>query len=152
MASDPFTLAQLGRAVGMSVDEVRFYRDGGLLQPPRRLRSRTDDFGFGAAHVDRLRFIQRSLTYGYSLDEIARLVDRVGLTTCNDVYRLSVHRLEELRRDRGSSDAAALALEKLIATCARVGGRKDCQILDALSKDAASEMQSRRPWRPKSLS
>jgi DNA-binding transcriptional MerR regulator len=66
----------------------------------------------------RLRFIQRALACGYSLANIARLVDEAGLTTCNDVYRLSVQRLEELRRDRGSDDATVPALGKLIGTCA----------------------------------
>jgi IS5 family transposase len=43
MASGLFTLAQLARAVGMSVNDVRFYRDSGLLQAPQRQRSRSDD-------------------------------------------------------------------------------------------------------------
>jgi hypothetical protein len=46
MALQPFTLAQLARAVGMSVEDVRFYRDSGLLPPPKRRRTRTDDFSF----------------------------------------------------------------------------------------------------------
>jgi DNA-binding transcriptional MerR regulator len=117
----------------MSIDDVRFYRDRGLLQPPKRRRSRTDDFAYQQEHVARLRFIGRALGYGLSLDAIAQLVDDGRLLTCNDVYRLSVRQLEELRRKNGPQDAAAAAFEKLIASCRRIGGRRDCQILAGLA-------------------
>ena len=71
MSSGPFTVAELARAVGMSVDEVRAYRAGGLLQAPRRRRSRSGDLAFHAEHVDRLRFIQRALAYGFSAERYA---------------------------------------------------------------------------------
>src|SRR5690349_22763696 len=133
MALQPFTLAQLARAVGMSVEDVRFYRDSGLLPPPKRLRRRTDAFSFQVEHLERLRFIQRALAHGFTLENIARFVDEHGLVTCNDVYRISLRRFEELRH---SGDAKAAALKKLIASCPGKGGRKDCKILAALSDDA----------------
>jgi hypothetical protein len=46
------------------------------------------------------------------LEDIAKMVDEIGLTTCNDVYRLSVRRLEELRRARGLADATVIAPPK----------------------------------------
>lgn len=135
MASGPsFTLPQLARALGISPDEVRLYRTSGLLQPPRRRRSRTDDLAFGTEHVERLHFIRQALSYGFLLEDIAKMVGEIGLMTCNDVYRLSVRRLEELRRDRGCNDATVIALGKLIATCAGRGRRTDCQILTTLAK------------------
>jgi MerR family copper efflux transcriptional regulator len=134
MAVQAFTLTQLARAAGMSVDQVRFYRDQGLLPPPKRLRGRTDDVGFVAEHLDRLRFIQRALLCGFSVDDIAVLVDAQALLTCNDVYRMSHARLEELRRASGCDDARVNALEELIDTCPGKGGRKDCPILIALAK------------------
>ena len=133
MALQPFTLAQLARAAGMSVEDVRSYRDSGLLPPPKRQRTRTDDFSFQVEHLERLRFIQRALAHGFTFENIARLVDEHGLVTCNDVYRISLQRLEELRH---LGDAKAAALEKLIASCPGKGGRKECKILVALSEDA----------------
>ena len=132
MAMQPFTLAKLARAVGMSVDEVRLYRDSGLLQPPRRQRTRTDDYGFQAEHLQRLRFIKHAVASGFALDDIAMFVDEHGLVTCNDVYRISLHRLEELRR---SGDTRVSVLERLIASCSGRGGRRDCEILAAISRD-----------------
>ena len=77
--------------------------------------------------------IQRALAHGFTLENIATFVDEHRLVTCNDVYRISLQRLEELRL---SGNAKAAALKKLIATCRGKGGRKDCKILAVLSEDA----------------
>ena len=134
MASGPFTLAEIARHVGMSVEEVRFYVDYGLLPPPPPRRSRSEPAAFQAEHVERLTFIRRALAYGLNRDDIAKFIYG-GLTTCDDVYRVSAHRLNKLRRARGPMESAVTVLEGLIATCGRTGGRKDCQILAVLSMD-----------------
>jgi DNA-binding transcriptional MerR regulator len=134
MASELFTLAQLARAVGMSVDDVQFYRNCGLLQPPRRQRHATDDLAFQGDHVERLRFIQRAIDHGFFLEDIECFVDEASLVTCNDVHRIAVHRLAEYRRARSAEHPTVIGLEKLIASCGGVGGRSDCQILAILSK------------------
>ena len=134
MASGPFTLAEIARHVGVSVEEVRFYVEYGLRPPPPPRRSRSEPAAFQAEHVERLTFIRRALAYGLNRDDIAKFIYG-GLTTCDDVYRVSAHRLNKLRRARGPTDSAVNALEGLIATCGRTGGRKDCQILAVLSKD-----------------
>jgi DNA-binding transcriptional MerR regulator len=134
MASEPFTLAGLARAAGMSVDDVRFYWDSGLLQPPKRQRTRSDDFAFGAEHVERLRFIERCIVHGFFLEDIERFVDEASLLTCNDVYRIAARRLEEYRKARSSGHPTVIALEKLVASCGKVGGRTDCQILTGLAR------------------
>jgi DNA-binding transcriptional MerR regulator len=120
----------------MSIDDVRFYRDRRLLQPPRRHRGRSDDFAYRQEHVDRLRFIARARRHGLSLDAIAQLVDAEALPTCSDVYRFSIRQLEELKRKTGSKDSTVVALEKLIAECRRTGLRKECRILSGLAGDA----------------
>ena len=134
MASGPFTLVELARAVGMSVDDVRFYGECGLLQPPRRQDGGTDDLAFQTDHVERLRFIQRAIAHGFLLEDIERFVDETAPVTCNDVYRISVDRLAEYRKARRPGHPIVVALEMLVASCGRVGGRKDCQIVASLAK------------------
>ena len=142
MASGPFTLAQVAQAAGMSVDDVRFYRDSGLLPPPRRQRTRTDDFGFQTEHVERLRFIQRAIAHGFFLEDIAHFVDETSLVTCNDVCRITLRRLAEYRKARSSEHPTVITLEKLIASCGGAGSRRDCQILATLSKREPEADQS----------
>ena len=134
MASGPFTIAQLAQAVGMTVDEVRFYRDGGLLQPPRRRRSRRDDMAFFPEHVERLHFIQNALTCGLTRDDIAKFIDRSRLLTCGDVYALAGQRLTALDRSGRGDTPAAVCLSRLREQCAQKGSREECPILKALSE------------------
>jgi MerR family mercuric resistance operon transcriptional regulator len=133
MASGPFTLAQLARAAGMSIDDVRSYRDRGLLQPPRRRRSRTDDFAFQAEHVERLQFIKRALLCGFSLDDVAEIVDPNSLVTCGDVRALTDRRLQQMREAGRADTPMAANLRRLLDVCAAVGPRRDCKIIEALS-------------------
>src|SRR3954447_11836318 len=71
----PFTLAELARAVGVSVQDAHKYRDLGLLHPPRRRRGLSAGVAFHQEHFERLCFIKRAVGYGFSLEEIAQLVD-----------------------------------------------------------------------------
>jgi DNA-binding transcriptional MerR regulator len=134
MASGPFTLVQLARAVGMSVEDVRFYLDRGLLQPARRRSGRRAVvLRYHQEHVDRLRFIGRALNVGFSFEDIAHFVDPHGFLTCNDVYRIASRQLEDLHRVSGAEAPSAAALEQLMATCQRTGGKNRCPILAFLS-------------------
>jgi DNA-binding transcriptional MerR regulator len=89
MASGPFTVAQLARAVDMSIGQVRHYHELGLLQAPRRQRGRSADVAH-AEHLQRLRFIKRALSVGYSLEDIAGLVDPHAVVTCRVVYETTM--------------------------------------------------------------
>jgi DNA-binding transcriptional MerR regulator len=133
MASGPFTLAQLADVAGMSIDDVRFTLDRGLLQKPRRHVSRPNNFFFHAEHVDRLTLIKHALACGYTHEDIAAFVDPVGLVTCRDVYDVTHRRIEALRADGKSQTREAACLTQLRETCPGVGTRKDCRILETLS-------------------
>jgi hypothetical protein len=122
----------------MSIEDVRSYRDQGLLQRPRRQRSRTDDFAFQAEHLERLQFIKRALEHGLTVTDIARIVDPAALVTCGDVYAVTAQRLEQVRRAGGGDTPVAVALAKLLDVCRRVGSRQDCQILGMLANSDPS--------------
>ena len=117
----------------MSIEDVRSYRDQGLLQRARRQRSRTDDFAFQAEHLERLQFIKRALEHGLTVNDIARIVDPGALVTCGDVYGVTAQRLEQIRQAGGGDTPIAVALTKLLDVCRRVGSRQDCQILEMLA-------------------
>ena len=142
MASGPFTLAELARAAGMSVDDVQFYRDCGLLQPPRRQRGRTDDLAFQVEHVERLRLIQRAIANGFFLEDIERVVDEATPVTCNEVYRISVDRLAEYRVARSSGHPTVVALEELIP---ELRDRLAFECLES-RRELTHELLPRRAW------
>ena len=129
MASGPFTLAQLARAVGMSIEDVRFFGDRGLLQPARRSPGRKDQSAFHREHVDRLNFIKRALELRFTLADISQLVDAEALVTCNDVHQFAERHLLALRRMVDVPAAVVSTLERLTASCSRRGHRSECPVI-----------------------
>ncbi len=138
MSSGPYTLSQLARAVGMKTDEVRGLQACGLLQRPRRSLGRPGSLAFHHEHVERLTFIRRARSLAFSLEDIARLVDSSTNVTCGDVYRLVEDHVRRLREQAGEEAPAVRQLTELMATCPRVGGRRECGILAALSQPAGA--------------
>ena len=131
--------AQLARAAGLPEDEVKVYVERGLLQRPRRRRSRSGDVGFTREHVERLRFIRRALDIGYNQDDIAKLAAPVGLMTCRDVYDVTAQRAQQ------AQDPEQIhSLYQLMETCPKIGGHSACPILWLLEGKEPADSSSRR--------
>ncbi len=65
-----YRVEELAAAAGVRVDTIRFYQARGLLSPPER---RGRSAFYGAAHLARLREIQRLARGGFKLEQIAQL-------------------------------------------------------------------------------
>ena len=89
---------------------------------------------FHQEHVDRLRFIREALDAGFSIDDIATLIDSNTMLTCGDVCALAKRRVDELRRESGEESLPAAVLEQLANTCARTGSKADCALLTVLNR------------------
>lgn len=144
MASGSFTLAELAKAAGVPVSIVRAYRAEGLLQPTRRLRGRSDDYGFQSEHLARLLFIKRALKHGLTLADVAQLVDSDALVTCGDVHAVTSRRLSEIVKCRDAGTPEAVALTVLLGLCAGKGSREDCKILQLLGPEEFADRASAR--------
>jgi DNA-binding transcriptional MerR regulator len=100
-ATDPsvrpgMTVSRLAAACGVTADTVRFYERVGLLPPAER--DENDYRRYGAAAVERLRFIRRSQQFGLSLEDIRELLtirDR-GRCPCGHANDRLVGRLHQL--------------------------------------------------------
>lgn len=132
------SIAQAARAAGIGVETIRFYERRGLLHRPPRPAS-------GARHYDgkalaRLRFIAGAKRLGFSLAEIAELLDlrETPDAACRSVQararakRADVHdRIEGLIRIRDALDA-------LIETCPGEGDLAGCSIMEAIAAAACA--------------
>jgi DNA-binding transcriptional MerR regulator len=136
MAPEPLTLAQLAKSAGLSPNDVIFYQQGGLLQPPRRSTGRNGKLAFHQEHLDRLRLISRALDCGFSLDAIKRIVDFSSLVTCRDILDIANAELQRLRQLKGRDAPTVAALRQLTDSCSGTGGRDDCRIYAALTQDS----------------
>jgi len=127
-----YTIGQIAKQTGVTVEAIRFYEKQGLLAKPAR--SPAGYRVYGDDIVRRVQFIQRAKLLGFSLKEITELLNlrRTQATTCADVKQVAEmkithidHKLKELQHMR-------TALNALAAQCDVLTEVDDCPILDAL--------------------
>src|SRR5512145_929634 len=94
MDGQPLRIGALARAAGVGVETIRYYQRRRLLGTPARAfggqRSYTPDF------VDRLRFIKRAQALGFSLADVAALLQLDDGTGHVRARQLAAARLAEI--------------------------------------------------------
>lgn len=133
-------IGDLAKAGGVSVETIRFYQRRGLLsEPPRGAGARR----YSPGDLERLRSIRAAQTAGFTLEEIATLLD------LNHDDRAAARALAEARIAAIDEKIATLkamrgALKDLVKDCAK-GGEGPCPILGAFSLPPASNPGNSQP-------
>jgi Hg(II)-responsive transcriptional regulator len=136
------TIGKVAKAAGVGVDTVRFYEREGLLAPARRAASGYRVYA--SDDIDRLRFIRRAKTLGFSLQEIAELLQLATVSGKRaDIKQLAQRRLVDLERKLSELTSIRDALASLVKRCSGQGPVKGCPIIEGvLSHDAQDEGES----------
>ena len=143
MASQ-YSIGQLAKSAGVHVQTVRYYERLRLLGPAARASSGYRLYG--AEEERRLRFIKNAQALGFTLREIAELLDlRVSSRAqCGDVQRKAQAKLKQVEAKVRDLQVLARALRQVIRTC-RAGQPIDrCQILHHLEKEQVSIDQAKK--------
>lgn len=112
------TIGRLADDLGVSTDTVRYYERRGLLPEPPRTGG-----GYRAYDADdrwRLGFILRAKELGFTLREIAELLDRVTDRTGDPalaVRTAAAAKLADVAEQRASLDAVEGRLRDLVRLC-----------------------------------
>jgi MerR family mercuric resistance operon transcriptional regulator/MerR family gold-responsive transcriptional activator of gol and ges genes len=128
------TIGRLAKDVGVNIQTIRYYERLKLLAPTARMPSGYRLYG--TAEVQRLRFIKNAQALGFTLQEIAELLNlRVNSTArCGDVQRRAQAKLAQVEAKVHDLEALARALKGLIRDC-RAGQPTDrCPILKCLEE------------------
>ncbi|MES0874044.1 MerR family transcriptional regulator [Sinimarinibacterium thermocellulolyticum] len=129
-------ISQLAEQAGVGIDTVRYYERSGLLpEPPRRPSGYRE---YPPQSLQRLRFIRKAKALGFSLDDIAGLLDlsdRRG--DAEAVKHLAQQRLAEVEAKLRELRRIRDGLRRLVDACPGHGAAEHCPILQALSGDAA---------------
>jgi MerR family transcriptional regulator, mercuric resistance operon regulatory protein len=110
------TIGQLAASGNVGVETVRFYQRKGLLHEPAR------DGGirrYGSEDLRRLRFIKRAQAAGFTLAEIAELLELEAGKDRKRVRELSEQRIAALEARIIELSEARDALQRLARTCAK---------------------------------
>ena len=121
-----FTIGNLARAAGVSVETVRYYERRGLLDRPIRRGSEYREYS--DADVARLRFIRRAKALGFTLAEIGELLPVSDRACADGMLAAARSKLAQVEADRVELDALAERLLRLVDVCA--DGGDDCVTLD----------------------
>lgn len=105
---------ELARLAGVSTDTLRHYERKNLLTRPRRSANGYREYP--ASDLDRVRLVRAALGIGFTLDELARILnvrDRGG-APCQEVRALAGTKLTEIETQLGELRALRDELRSLL--------------------------------------
>jgi Cu(I)-responsive transcriptional regulator len=122
---------------GLPPKTIRYYEEIGLLKPGRAENGYRD---YSSSDVHRLKFLQRSRSLGFSVEECRQLLSLYGdrQRESADVRAIAEAKLGEI--DRKISELAELreVLRHLVEHC-NGDARPDCPIIDRLAGSSGSK-------------
>lgn len=131
MAQTALTIGRLARAADVGIETIRYYQRRNLLPLPQR--SRDSAFrAYPTELINRIRFIKRAQELGFTLDEIATLLQLEDGANRRAIRKVASARLEEIRERLADLKRMEKALSHLIAHCEATGQAHSCPIIDTL--------------------
>jgi MerR family mercuric resistance operon transcriptional regulator len=128
---EPLRIGQLAASAGVGIETIRYYQRRKLLGTPPK------PFGgqrlYPAEYVDRLRFIKRAQALGFSLDDVAVLLQLNDGTGHVRARQLAVARLAEIETRLADLVAIRDVLRGLVRRCAHAEGRVPCPIIATIA-------------------
>jgi len=127
-----FTISRLAAAADVHVETVRYYQRRRLLRQPERPIGGVRRYDEN--DVNRLQFIRRAQMMGFSLDEIAGLLQITGERSCEQTRQLTERKLADVRLRIRELRQLERDLEQKVARCAQVPAGEYCPTLDFLER------------------
>jgi len=128
------TIGQVANLTGVSHDTIRLYERYGLIDEPPRAANGYRQYSMEA--VDRLHFIQRTKTMGFTLKEIQELlsIHHSSEQSCGEVRAKSRQKLAQIAEKIQELKQLENALEILISDCEMRQADELCPIFVSLTQ------------------
>jgi Hg(II)-responsive transcriptional regulator len=136
MNESGFTIGKLAQAAGVGVETVRYYQRRNLLPMPVPKEGAFRTYSPVAA--DRIRFIKRAQNLGFTLEEIATLLQLENGSDRNAIRKVASDRQKQIRDKIADLQRMQRVLSQLIDACAVSGQANHCPIISALNDGNAS--------------
>lgn len=134
------TIGRIAKLAGVNVETIRYYQRRGLVAKPDRL---FDSYRrYPPEAVDQILFIKRAQALGFSLDEIAVLLQLDSSTGSSHIYDLVVEKAAALRTQIEDLGGRLDILERLIRQSDGMAcdGYVHCPLILYLSGGVSSSM------------
>jgi len=137
-SGEGLTIGRLAKAAQVGIETIRYYQRLNLLPTPAPVRNAFRHYPI--AMVERIRFIKRAQDLGFSLDDIATLLQLNDGADRHQVRRLANARLENIRVKIADLNRMESILSELVHECEHAGHARSCPIIAAFS--GTSDMSS----------
>ncbi|WP_418120700.1 MerR family transcriptional regulator [Variovorax sp. 350MFTsu5.1] len=128
-----FSIGSFASSAGVNVETIRFYQRKGLLPMPRKPGGGSVH-RYGDADVARVRFIKSAQRLGFSLGEVAQLLELEDGTHCCDVRVLAQQKLVDIRGKLADLHRIEAALSSLVQDCCERRETERCPLIVSLQR------------------
>ena len=126
-----FSVGAFAAAAGVNVETIRFYQRKGLLPEPPRPYGQISRYG--DADVARVKFVKSAQRLGFSLEEIAGLLQLEDGTHCDAARVMAEEKLEDVRAKLRDLRRIESTLRRLVADCCAAQGTITCPLIASLN-------------------
>ena len=124
-----FTIGKLAKKAEINIETIRYYERTGLIEQPSKPPG-------GFRHYDnavfeRILFIKKAQTLGFSLDEIKTLLE-LSVGHCAEIQSLAEARLGDVRYKIRNLTQLETALANLVKQCRAQADKSGCPIIESL--------------------
>lgn len=127
---ESLTIGAFAKAAGVNVETIRFYQRKNLLTEPDK------PYGsirrYGRMDVARVKFVKSAQRLGFSLDEIAELLQLEDGTHCGEARKLAEHKLKDMREKLADLSRMVATLSELVCACHKRRGNISCPLIATL--------------------
>ena len=124
------TIGRLAKQIGVNIETIRYYQRIGLIsEPPLPARGYRL---YSQQTAERITFIKRAQQLGFSLKEIAELL-QIGDGHCDDVREKAEIKQKKIEQQIKDLQTLHKTLGKLVVQCKRGKSRTCCPIVEALT-------------------
>lgn len=127
---EKLTIGKLARAAGVNIESVRYYQRVGLIKEPEK--PATGYRLYPDETVDRILFIKRAQLLGFSLKEIAELLE-LGSGHCVDIRQKAELKRYDINIKIKELSTLRDTLDELISCCKHDHDPGRCAIVETLS-------------------
>jgi MerR family mercuric resistance operon transcriptional regulator len=128
------TIGKLAKAVGVSIETIRYYQRRDLLDEPPKPP--------GGGHrryppdtANRVRFIKRAQVLGFTLSEVGGLLTLDEACACTETRAMATRKLVLIEQKISDLDAMRQVLVDLVRQCEAGDGGAACPIIGVLTRE-----------------
>jgi MerR family transcriptional regulator, mercuric resistance operon regulatory protein len=127
------TIGRLAAEAGVHVETVRYYERKGLIAQPAPAAGGRD---YGDEALWRLRYIKAAQAWGWSLADIAALLEGAERSPnfCASVRQMARRRIAEIDEQLAALQAQRVELDAFVGACAAKPDAERCPIFKRINR------------------